>query len=443
MIILNLQKLENHYEILEYRLLTGKDKITKSKFSSEKIKHFDIALRKYNNGTYSFTNYKKMKTKNNRVVNIATIRDRIMLNILKDTLQNKYNITYKNRNFEIERLIDILKEHIPLTIIRLDITDFFDSINKSLLFSKLKNNSLLGNRDYILLYKSLKQFTTGVGQGLPISNALAEIYLENIDWQLKRLTQNIAFYSRFVDDILIVLNGHSSDTKIKELKVKIYDIFTKYKLQLNSEKSILCNLSTKNSFNYLGYKFLRNENTDTNINLNIGITQKKYNKECKKILRTFEEFSKNNDFSLLEERLSILTRKNYINKSNPKVSNDKIEDTNKIICFGFIENYKHITNLDYLKNLDRFIAKNLYKYIADKKQRRSLFKYSYYVNFKNNNYNNFVSFELSDFIDKMATFESLFPYTDYDEFLDSFSHYETLDLQRYYFSRILSIYKNC
>ena len=101
------------------------------------------------------------------------------------------------------------------------------------------------------------------------------------------------------------------------------------------------------------------------------------------------------------------------------------------------------SNKSYFKTLDKLIAKNLYKFIPNKKQRRLLFKYSYYNSFKNNNYNNYINFSSDDFIKKMYLFKSLFPYSDYNEFHHSFNNYDLLDLQRYYFSQILNIYKNC
>lgn len=446
---MNEVQLQNHYSILEYKLLSGKDRISKFTFKRDKNDIFNTIIRKYNNGTYHFTPYKVININNNRKVYIASIRDRIVLNILKDHINNKYNIHYKNRLYEIKRLIEILDDKIPYTIIKLDISDYFNSINKALLFTKLKESGLLGNREFKLVTKSLGAYKKGVGQGLPISNPLAEIYIERLEWELKRISQNVVFYSRYVDDIIILLNGSSTYIELENLKDNVEKLIKKNNLNINEKKSMIQNLSGT-TFNYLGYSITRDiydKNRQTQVDLTISITQNKYNKECKKIIKTFEDFKANGRFELFKERLSILTHKNYILKAISKVDDDGIlRHTNKKICFGLLENYRYISDLSILERLDKFITKNLYEYIDDKKIRSSLFKYSYKYNFVKKHINNYANFTVDDYIDRMFELGIGFRYESdeqFEHFSDYYKTYDLMDLQRIYFKELLLIYKGC
>ncbi|MBS5932984.1 MAG: hypothetical protein KIC94_08885 [Clostridiales bacterium] len=449
---MNEKLLQNHYNILKYKLLPGNDRINTAKFNKQYIETFQNVIKKYNNGTFHFTSYKKINTVNNRKVYLATIRDRVILNVLKDHIQYKYKINYKNRQNEIKKLINILSDCLPLTLIKLDIKDFFNSINKAKLFSKLNESSLLGSNEYLLISRALQQLKKGVGQGLPISNALAEIFMENLDWELKRISQNIAFYSRYVDDIIIILNGKLTDIELDDITTKIDDLLEKNSLVRN-EKSIIQRLDTKTQFNYLGYLFTREEIIDDSkgdykINLNIGITQSKYNKECKKIISTFKDYQQNKNFDKLEERLSILTCRNIIIKRTQKISSqveNNIEHNDKPICFGLIENYNQINNKDVLVNLDKFLAKNILIYVSDKKKRNRLFRFSYFRNFNSKRTNNFSAYTKNRFIDLMFNMDIGKTFDEDDDYEHFYTYYfnqlDEVELQQLYLKDILSVFK--
>lgn len=437
--------LNSHYNILEYKLLPGNDRIDKEKFAEIKDDVFDNVVKKFNKGNYKFTSYKKVSTKSGREVYIATIRDRIVLNVLKDHIQYKYDINYKNRQDEIKKLVTILQDNIPLTLIRTDIKDFFNSINKSLLFSKLNESSLLGSKEYLLLSKSLKKLKSGVGQGLPISNALAEIYMENLDWELKRITQNVAYYSRYVDDIIIVLNGKMTDSEITNVNNKLEELLKKNRLTKNTDKSFIRRLDSNEEFSFLGYKFLRKESSEGKNNdftLDIDISQSKYNKECKKIERVFKDFKSKGNFEVLQERLRILTSRNIIIKRTKRLTETGEQQVDKKIYFGLIENYKQINSYNTLRNLDRYLAKNILTYISDKKKRSQLFQYSYERNFKKKRVNDYTRYTKDEYITMMyeqgvgLTYEED---VEIDQFASWFEIYDTVEMQQTYLKEILSV----
>jgi hypothetical protein len=62
-------------------------------------------------------------------------------------------------------------------------------------------------QNYFSFENKLYQLEKGISMGSPISNAIAEIFLQHIEnTHLKQLldTKNIIFYTRYVDDILMI-----------------------------------------------------------------------------------------------------------------------------------------------------------------------------------------------------------------------------------------------
>lgn len=83
----------------------------------------------------------------------------------------------------------------------------------------------------------------GIPQGLAISNILAEIYLSDMDEYMNKV---VPFYSRYVDDIMIIL-----PRKANEMKAVLRKILSKKHLLLNKDKT-KCD-KVKNGVLFLGY----------------------------------------------------------------------------------------------------------------------------------------------------------------------------------------------
>jgi hypothetical protein len=95
--------------------------------------------------------------------------------------------------------------------------------------------------------------TSGVPQGLAISNGIAELSLAHLDSSLRK-RDGLAYF-RFVDDILILLPRRSTNKLVMDIKqlmalagVKIHPV------KLGANKSSVGRIA--DSFEYLGYKFV-------------------------------------------------------------------------------------------------------------------------------------------------------------------------------------------
>jgi hypothetical protein len=395
--------LDIHYNKIKDNLNAGTDRITATNFETNKNVEFVTILNKFDNKTYKFSSLKSISLCKDRVVYIPTIRDRIIIEVLKNKLISKYHINFDNRDSIIKSIKSKLNSKLDFHIIRLDIKNFFESIPQNNLLHKLKESALLSSSEYYLIKEILKLCHNGVPQGLSISNALSEIYLETLDFELKNIHPRINYYCRFVDDILIIINGKISSDEKKEIETLIHNIFKNLNLRLNAEKMSLCDFPHTTTlqgakFDYLGYQFTRN-----NSGLDITISENKLNRFFNKIDFCFRDYKRNSNFNLLLERLRFLSSKNVIIKKQVYIDKKyDYHEKNKMIYFGIIENYKYVDKKTF-ERIDKYIIGkvNSTKSLFNRDEKRKLHSISLAHNFENNHCNRMYRYKNIDFINRI------------------------------------------
>jgi len=269
-LLFQLRNIKNIYENnISKKATRGIDKIGIKTFNRNKNHHLKLIYNKCKNGTYKFSPYVQklqVKGKNKtREISVPTIRDRIVLSLLKDFLHEIYPECINRRlpNNYIREIKEFFEsnESKHFCYLKIDIKSFYDNIDHEILFKMLKER-IKSNRILDLLRRSIKTPTVpinykkhdkteykrrfGIAQGLSISNILANIYLKDID---DKLMNHGLRYFRYVDDILIFLEDIKSSEFISAILI---EELNKYKLEINDKKTE-CNL-TDCSFDYLGYK---------------------------------------------------------------------------------------------------------------------------------------------------------------------------------------------
>ena len=134
-------------------------------------------------------------------------------------------------------------------ILKMDVSKYFQSINKNILFNILKRKI----KDYKLLdlMKKIIYSTDGV-TGLPIGNytsqTLANIYLNEVDQYAKHVLK-CKYYFRYMDDTIILVK---TKEEAKDILEKIKKFLNEHlELQLNSKTQIF---KSKQGVNFCGYK---------------------------------------------------------------------------------------------------------------------------------------------------------------------------------------------
>lgn len=225
-------------------------------------------------------------------------------------IKKKYNINLVSRDTIIKNIITILTQgsqnnsklaDLNISIIRTDISNFYNSIDKHLLYKKISHSNILAKESLETLKPLFfSNSVKGVPLGLPFSGSLSEIYLEDFDRDITVFFDPI-FYFRYVDDIIIILNNNSYTGEEKEnfkqnsIK-KLDNIFSSYSLKRNDEKTIFTYYNKKNrnlEFEYLGYHFKSSTN-----NLSIDISDSKTDKIIRQIKHSFGVFKQGNHSSV-------------------------------------------------------------------------------------------------------------------------------------------------
>ena len=302
--------------------------------------------------------------KNNLVYKLYKHGDRVVERKLALNLRKAYSIQTSKRSNITQNLKLLLREGIPYRIYRLDISKFYESIAHNYILDKIHTTHILSPKTKLLINHLLEMHKTnggsGVPRGLPISSCISELIMQDFDFKMNN-DNNIFFYSRYVDDIILISSG-DEDQKIflkyigsslpRGLKLNPTKKEISHKIQpLASIKDTSPNKIIY-SFEYLGYRYniinpYKKLKSDFRI-IDIDIATKKANKYKLRISRAFYDFVKTNDFNLLKDRIKFLT-------GNFRVFNHHI---NKNKLAGIFYNYPELQNdVKNLKDLDHYFRR--------------------------------------------------------------------------------------
>lgn len=380
-----------YFNYIYYSFAIGVDNINHERFNFNLKNEINLIERKLKSNTYKFTRYKlklisKGKGKAPRELYIPTIRDRIVLKNIQIYLKTVYGDSVEQDTPQniIKKLKDYISNNLYDHFIKIDIKDFYPSIDKEILLKKIRRNIRCNNFSNLLinsLSPSEKEPIRGVPQGLSISNILAYIYLLDLDSQLKS-NPNI-IYLRFVDDILILLNKNQKDnvintlsTEFKKIKLSVHDI------KENGSKSKFGLID--DGLDYLGYVYKNKEFTVREATLN---NLRNSLIECFTSYKYAKSDRKNLDFLIWRLNLKIT---GCIDDKQPK---------------GWLYFFSQITDKKILHELDFFVEKLWKKFLLPmdafikiKKFSRTYFEITF--NFYNSNYlPNFDKYSISQKID--------------------------------------------
>ncbi|MGE7091741.1 reverse transcriptase domain-containing protein [Lysinibacillus sp. NPDC048646] len=364
----NISYLSNEYEnIITDTSASGIDKMNKQNFDKIKNKQLEIITKKVLSGNYRFTYYKekllvKKRDSFPRMISIPTLRDRIVLKILHNILQDTFEIKVPL----VQTVISSVKDSMAGfdSYIKVDITNFYGSINHEILYKKIKSkvrkkeihtlikaaitNSTVGENHS--KSNSVKLNDKGVPQGIPIANILAEIYLKDFDKKYAN-NSNIAYF-RYVDDILILCPS-SENKQIKD-SIKL-DIERNYDLEVNTEKT-KCGL-LKDSYSFLGYLLTKD---DTSNLISCTVKSDSMQKFEKSIVSIFSRYINSNGKMSPKEFAFYLNLK----ITGSIVKNEGSLGKNK--KYGWLFFYSQIDNMKLLYHLDFFVEKFIAKYQMEK-----------------------------------------------------------------------------
>ncbi len=343
----NIKKECKHYEDIQKRLEKLISKINKFNF-----KEYYFKLSKIRN------NHNKVIFSVNKNKEIT-----ILLKLLTSSLSYYYNIKQNNRNLVISSLLEHLQTTNNGKLYKLDIKNFYESVSIEKLNDYIKNNYFLYNdilnptnqlfNTLLDIKNNHSELEIGIPRGLSISSFLSEWVLQDFDNYIRN-NENVIFYQRFVDDIIVITNGYEEITEPKQTKMKkkFIDII-KEKLNIegliiNQDKFKEFELQNEYDFDFLGYNFQKSK---SNMNkLVINISEKKIKKIKSKIVLLIKKYKKNKNKKLLISRLKVITSNyKYFNNVNFKINYG-----------GLLYSYPKLSvDSPSLQNLDNFLFKQI------------------------------------------------------------------------------------
>ena len=358
----------------------GIDGTSKEKFDEILDSELSLIQRKIENNTYDFSFYKQkliVKSMNKtREISIPTLRDKLVIKYLDFYIRDKFEEVTKNI-LNAQQIIKKVKDSKNKydSFIKVDIQNFFSSINHEILVNKLKSN-IDDERILNLITKVITQSTVdvntpfkqrikynnkeGLPQGLSISGLLSEIYLFDLVQKYSK-KDNLEFF-RYVDDVLIFCKKSDIEEITKSLKSDFEDLkLTIHDFAINSNKSSFGNINEP--FEFLGYKF-----EDKLISVRETSIQKMY----ANIIKLFTLYKNKKYFS----------KEEFITRLNLKITGCVIDGKK----YGWISFFSLINDYTLLFMLDKFVEKSCKNFNINYEEIKKFSRAIYEIKDPNTNY---------------------------------------------------------
>jgi hypothetical protein len=371
-----------------------KNKLKTKKYNELKI-IFDDLERKIESDNIVFKVERLNKRINNR--SIYTIKRDEKLEIfftlkqVQKNIKKSFKIIQSNRYEISNQVMNMLDNDFPKFVIRTDIKNFFESIPHKKLKEKIYKNNILNAQskniifDILNQYKKLSNSDKGIPRGVGISSYLAELYMIDIDNKIKALS-NVTYYSRYVDDIIVIFTPNTKYDKIDQLE-KIKKIVECEEILLNEEKTQECDLHKSSciQLEFLGYFITKVKG----IKIDVSITESKIKKYKEKIDLSINNYIDNNN-----ERLA---RKLLRNRLKYLTGNTRLLNAKKDILIGIYFSNILLTNTNVLDELDKYLKNKLVK--LDLKIQDKFNKYSFKKGFESKIFYKFNINTLKDIVE--------------------------------------------
>lgn len=250
------------------RTTVGKDRITAKRMAENLDEEIETIRRKVDNGNSRFTDYRQQLIlkglgKQPREICIPTARDMLVLVALKCVLKDVIGhscATPKPQQVIADLHRTIIDDRFDY-FIKIDIAEFYHSINHQKLEHALAYRLNVRKPQVLrLIHAAITTPSSSIGvprqsrrisglpEGLPISNLLANAYLSKIDADCRK--NSPMGYFRYVDDIVILCDASYARTAKKFIVARV----KKLGLTVNPEKMPEGTIGLKR-LEYLGYVF--------------------------------------------------------------------------------------------------------------------------------------------------------------------------------------------
>ena len=241
---------------------------------------------------------------------MPVFHEKLLLRKCAKNISRAFEVRSNDRHKSLRELLACLRWGPNQKVYRIDLKKYYESIPSETLCDFIVNSKKLSEHTKGVVMRVLKQFWINNDKGLPrgieISNPLANALLYDLDSLMVR-QENCLYYSRFVDDIIIVTTGIKNDTVLRDFKDNL-----PAGLFFNTSKTHKLDKSKKEiEFPFLGYKIVvagaTKDGTKNYRNVDLHFSKTRETKVKSRIYSAFEDFLINDDMELLLDRLTFLS----------------------------------------------------------------------------------------------------------------------------------------
>jgi len=209
-----------------------------------------------------------------RVLGIPSIRDRVVQGALKLILEPIFEADFQAGSYgyrpkrtahaAVDRVSKAVVQN-KTRVIDLDLKAYFDNVRHAILLKKVAERVADDEVMRLLNLVMKADGKRGVPQGGVISPLLSNIYLNEVDKMLERAKEvtrhgkyTYVEYARFADDLVILVDGFQKwEWLLKAIYKRLLEELEKLDVQLNREKTRVVDLTTDETFSFLGFDFRR------------------------------------------------------------------------------------------------------------------------------------------------------------------------------------------
>jgi hypothetical protein len=326
--------------------------------------------------TFKFDSLQTLRIGSFQAYQPIRLGDTLVLRKINRIVRNLYSARQSDRNAIVHQAKILLEENCPKYVYKLDISKFYESINRRYLLSRLRDDNLLSSTSLnlvsILFENFAKYMKFGLPRGLAFSSTLSEIYLQHLDKSIAAM-DGVYYYARYVDDMLIFSSEPKPNitTDIQTLLpgkmrlnlAKCYPYYigcqcspecTCGKPQCLCKEKCKCIVDVAININYLGYKLITAKvppkDSKKRAKVAVEMADSKVNRLKTRMVKAFLDHRGLQDYDLLYNRIKFLAENHRI----------KMPGRRGKLMSGIHFNYPLVSDPQSFRKIDSFLRAQVY-----------------------------------------------------------------------------------